>query len=291
MNVWGKVFAFLVVIAAIVASIFTAKLVQVRNSWTAKTFASKNKFNDLQPKVAALETQIDSLRSEIFRSKELWGNFWPAVQTGVNEDGSLQIGIGSDAGVRPNLLLHGFELQADGTSIYRGSFLPTDVQNATTTLKANWRVNPNEAKTWQTGVWRWRNLVPPGYQENFDKQLTAILKLEETLNDRLRTLKGQKDLLAEANNKLKLREAELIGGEELPKAESIDPEHRDGLVPAIVDAEEDRNKTLLILDELRRSVRSVQEDIEKLQSENIELTGKLPQPGSKLPTTETTQRK
>lgn len=291
MNVWGKVFAFLVVVAALIASVFTAKLVQVRNSWTAKTLASKNKFNDLQPKVAALESQIDSLRAEIFRSKELWGNFWPTVQTGVKEDGSLEVGIGSDAGVRPNLLLHGFEILPDGTSVYRGSFLPADIQNASTSLKPNWRPNPNEVKTWQSGVWRWRNLVPPGYQENFDKQLTAMLRLEETLNDRIRTLKGQKELQAEANSKLKLREAELVGGDELAKGESVDTEHKEGLVTAITAEEEDRNQTLLKLDELRRKIRSVQSDIESLQTENLELTNRLPQPGSKSGMTETTQRK
>ena len=64
MHTLGKVFAFLVVLAAIAASIFTAKLVQVRNSWTAKSLASKNKFNEAKPKIEALEAQIDSLKNE-----------------------------------------------------------------------------------------------------------------------------------------------------------------------------------------------------------------------------------
>ena len=55
MHTSGKVLAFLVVLLAITASVLTAKLVQVRNSWTAKSVASKNKFNDLNPKVAAME--------------------------------------------------------------------------------------------------------------------------------------------------------------------------------------------------------------------------------------------
>ena len=290
MNVWGKVLAFLVVISAILASIFTAKLVQVRNSWTAKSVASKNKFHDLQPKIAALETQIDSLKNEIFRSKDLWGNFWPVVQTGVNPaDGTVKVNIGSDVGIRPNLMLYGFEINPDGTSIYRGSFLPVDIQNAESTLKPNWRVSANEARTWTAGNWRWRNLVPPGYQENFDKQLTAVLKLEETLNDRQRTLKGQQDLLNEANAKLKLREAELVGGEGLAQGKTVDPEYREGLVAATAQAEEERNQTLLKLDVLRRTVREVQEEIERLLGENVELTNRLPQPGTKREITPTSQ--
>ena len=285
MHTSGKVLAFLVVLLAITASVLTAKLVQVRNSWTAKSVASKNKFNDLAPKVAALQTQIDSLNAEIFRSRELWGSFFFPVQTEVvnQADGSVRVGVGSDNGVRDKFLMHGFEIAADGTSIYRGSFLPVDIQNNTATMKPNWRANPEDVKTWQTGNWRWRNLVPPGYTENFDKQLTTILKHEETLNDRVRTLKGQVRLLAEANAKLKLREAELVGGDELPKIDSVDPEFRDGLVAAMSAAEEDRNQTLLTIDKLRREVRSVQADIEQMLNNNIELTKRLPQPGTTNP--------
>jgi len=284
MHTSGKVLAFLVVLVALAASVFTAKLVQVRNSWTAKSVASKNKFIELAPKVAALEAQIDSLKNELFRSRELWGILPITSQTDVAKpDGTVQVGFGSDAGLRDKLLMHGFEISQDGTSIYRGSFLPVEIQNAGATLKPNWRATPEEVGTWQAGNWRWRNLVPPGYSENFDKQLTSILKLEETYNDRVRTLNGQKKLLEEAKAKLKLREAELVGGEELPKTESVDPEFRDGLVAATAAAEEDRNNTLLAIDELRRNVRSVQADIEQILSDNIELTKRLPQAGAKSP--------
>jgi len=285
MHTLGKVFAFLVVLAAIAASIFTAKLVQVRNSWTAKSLASKNKFNEAKPKIEALEAQIDSLKNETFRSRDLWGAFWPVVATNViSPDGAVQVGVGSDLGMRDKLLLHGFELTPEGTSIYRGSFLPVEIQNAAAVLKPDWRATPAEVATWKSGNWRWRNLVPPGYEENFDKQLTTILKLEETLSDRVRTLKGEENLLAEAKAKLKLREAELIGGEELAdKADNqrLEPEFREGLVAAMTQAEEDRNQTLVKIDELRRKVRSVKSDIDRMLIENTELTSRLPQPGPK----------
>ena len=285
MHTSGKVLAFLVVLLAITASVLTAKLVQVRNSWTAKSVASKNKFNDISPKIVALQAQIDSLNNELFRSRELWGSFFFPVQTEVlnPNDGTVRVGVGSDNGVRDKFLMHGFETAEDGTSIYRGSFLPVDIQNNTASLKPNWRANPEEIRTWKPGNWRWRNLVPPGYVDNFDKQLTTILKHEETLSDRVRTLKGQVKLLAEANAKLKLREAELVGGAELPKTESVNPEFRDGLVAAMAAAEEDRNQTLLTIDKLRRDVRSVQADIEQMLSDNIELTIRLPQPGAANP--------
>ena len=285
MHTSGKVLAFLVVLLAVTASVLTAKLVQVRNSWTAKSVASKNKFIDLSPKVAALQAQIDSLNAELFRSRDLWGILPLTAQTAVlnPNDGTVQVGFGSDAGLRDKLQMHGFEIDANGASIYRGSFLPVEIQNIGATLKPNWRATPEEIRTWQPGNWRWRNMVPPGYVENFDKQLTAILKMEETLADRVRTLNGQVKLLAEANAKLKLREAELVGGDILPKTESVDPEFRDGLVAALAATEEDRNQTLLTIDKLRRDVRSVQADIEQMLRDNIELTNRLPQPGTKNP--------
>ena len=278
MNIWGKVLAFLVVIAAIFASIFSAKLVQVRNSWTKKSITSKNKFDELKPKIESVESQLRTLNSELLLAREFWGTFLPDVQTAVKNpaDGSVEVNIGFDKGVRNNLLMYGFEIAEDGTSTYRGSFLAADVQNDRALMKPNWRATPAEVKAWKPGNWRWRNQLPPGYTENFDKQLTAILKLEETRNDRLRTLEGQKKLLADADRKLKQREAELIGGEELPKSESLAPEFRDGLVAAIAQADEERNQTLLNLDKLRREVRSVQADIERLLQENQDLADRLP---------------
>ena len=294
MNVWGKVFAFLVVIAAVIASVFTAKLVQVRNSYTAKSLASKNKYEDLKPKIAALEAQIESLQNETFRSQQLW-QLWPvfvpSLQTLVNPaDGSVQINFGPNVAIRENLLLHGFEITGEGTSIYRGSFIPVDIQNAGATLKPDWRVDPNDVRTWQSGNWRWRNVIPPGYGENFDKQLTAILKLEETLNDRLRTLARQKEVLADAKAKLKLRESELVGGEELAKGGiTVSAEYRDGLVAAVAQEVEERNQTLVKLDELRRKELAVQGDIDRLLQENVELTDRLPQPTSKAQLTQSTK--
>ncbi|RLS82497.1 MAG: hypothetical protein DWI02_01990 [Planctomycetota bacterium] len=280
MNIWGKVLAFLVVIAAIFASIFSAKLVQVRNSWTRKSITSKNKFDELKPKIETVESQIRALNSELFLAREFWGAFLADVQTAVKNpaDGSVEVNIGSDKGLQDHLLMHGFEIAEDGTSTYRGSFLPIKIENDRALMKPNWRATSAEVKTWKPGNWRWRNQLPPGYAENFDKQLTAILKLEETRDDRLRTLEGQKKLRADADRKLKQREAELIGGEELPKSESIAPEFRDGLVAAMAQVEEERNQTLLNLDKLRRQVRSVQGDIERLLQENQDLADRLPKP-------------
>lgn len=280
MHTLGKVLAGLVVAAAIAASLLTAKLIQVRNSWTLKATTAKNKFIELQPKIDALQAKIDSIRAEIFRSQELWGAALNNVPTQVANpaDGTVQLGIGTDLGIRPNMLLHGFQMTGEGGDIYRGSFLVTEVQPNGSLLKPNFRVTPDDVKTWpaQPSPWRWRNALPSGYQETFDRQLMSILKDEETLRARAMTLADQKELMNKATAALKQREAELVGGEGLATAESVGVEFREGLVAAIEQIEEDRNRILLKVDELRRTVRKVNGDIERLKSANVESMDRLP---------------
>jgi hypothetical protein len=250
----------------------------VRNSWTAKVVASKNKFATTQPEIEKTEAKIQSLKAELFRSQDLWGIYWNGVQTDIRDqnEGILLVNFGASSGVRQDLALHGFEIAADGSSIYRGSFSPIEVRDTSATMKPNWRATPEDVGTWQPGLWRWRNTIPAGYQENFDRQLLANLKLEETLGDRRLTLAGQKQLFELANEGLKLREAELLGGEILGKAESVEPEFREGLVSAVEQEEEARNQKLQKVDELRRKVRKVQTEILQLQADNAALVKRLP---------------
>lgn len=279
MHVLGKILAFGVVIAAAVAGVFTAKLVAVRNSWTVKVAQSKDKYAKTTAEIEKLEARIDNLTGEYSRSQDLWGFAWNNVPTNIANpaDGSVLVNIGANLGIRQDMALHGFEIQADGSSIYRGSFTPTEVRDVNATLRPNWRISADDVKTWQQGNWRWRNALPSGYQENFDRQLLAVLKLEETLADRRLTLNGQKDLLEKANLALKSREAELLGGEALEGTDNAEQEFREGLVAAVEQAEEDRNKTLKEVDSLRRQVRTTQAEIERLQAENADLVQRLPQ--------------
>ena len=282
MHVLGKVLAIFVLFAAGAAAVLTSKLVVVRNSWTAKAATYKARYNTtLRPQVDELETKIDRLKNDLSRAKDLWGKSWNGVRTDLGNaaDGSLNLNIGLESELHQGLVLHGFELDADGKSIYRGSFLVTEVANGNSVVKPNWRITPDEVSKWQMGNWRWRNTIPSGYQENFDRHLSTILRYEETLADRRQTLASQGVLLNQANDGLKLREAELVGGDMLAQATSVDPEYREGLVSAVEQTEEERNKSLRQIDELRRKVRAVQADIDRLNAENSDLVQRLPEPG------------
>lgn len=283
MHVMGKVGVWLVVIAAAASTVLTARLVQVRNSYTKKSVGFQTTYHALQPKIAELTEQLSRLEAELFRSRELWGQHLNDVTTTVQRpaEGVLAIDRGSNHGLREKMTLYGFEMRPEGGSVYRGDFTVITIRDVMAQVQPNWRVRADDVQTWQqNGKWRWRNLVPPGIQPNFDQQILAIAKAEDTLADRNKKLATEVALEKSANDQLSLREAELVGGEQLPDDPALGVEFREGLVAAVEETEETRNQVLFKVDELRRRLRVVQSNVERLKVENVELTRKLPQPAT-----------
>lgn len=279
MHIMGKVGVWLVVIAAAASTVLTAKFIQVRNSWTKKNVTLQNTYRTLQPKIADLNEQLARLEGDLYRSKELWGGYWNDVPTAVRpQDGAVVVDRGTDQGLRDGMTLYGFEILPDGTSIYRGDFKVVTARQVQTQLQPNWRVRPEDVSTWQpNGKWRWRNLVPPGGQPNYDVQVLSIAKADDTLTDRKKKLATEVALEKQAEAQKNLRDAELVGGDQLPKDPALDVEFREGLVAALEQVEEERNQVLRKVDELRRRLRATQQSVDRLQAENLELSQKLPQ--------------
>ena len=280
MHVMGKVAVWLVVLAAAASTILTAKLIQVRNSWTKKATDYQTQYEKLQPKIAEQTEQVARLQADYFRARDLWGVYWKDVPTQIRQpaQGILVIDIGMNHGVRPKDYLYGFEVMPDGTSVYRGDFTVDVAQDVQSQLVPNWVVRPDDVETWQQGNWRWRNMIPPGNQPVFDRLTQAIAREYDALADRQARLKAETELEMQAIAQLKQREAELIGGDQLSKDPESSIEYREGLVAAVEETEETRNQVLRKVDELRRRLRSVQHDVDERQAQNLELTRKLPQP-------------
>lgn len=277
----GKVCAWLLVPLVLLAMVFTAKLVKVRNSWTAKIEQSKKAYNDVAPKVVEAETLLNQAQGDAHRASVIWGRYSIAPTTVQNPaTGTLQVALGSQVGIQPNQWLHGFEVKPDGSSIYRGDFVAATVRENESLMQPNWRVRPGDTAGWQPGNWRWRVMLPSAYPNRFEDIEQNLVRRDERLAARQQTLETQQKLIAEANEQLKLREAELVGGPELPKEETLDPEFRDGLVATLEVLEEERNSELVRIDRLRRSVRELNRQIQAVQSQNRELVEKLPQPAS-----------
>lgn len=279
MHIMGKVGVWLVVIAAAASTVLTAKFIQVRNSWTKKNVALQNTYRTLQPKIADLNEQLTHLEGDLYRAKELWGLYWNDVPTAVRpQDGVVAIDRGTDQGLRDGMTLYGFEVLPDGSSIYRGDFKVVTARQVQSQLQPNWRVRPEDVSTWQpNGKWRWRNLVPPGAQPNYDVQVLSIAKADDTLTDRKKKLATEVALEKQVEAQKNLRDAELVGGDQLPKDPALSVEFREGLVAALEQVEEERNQVLRKVDDLRRRLRATQQKVDRLQAENLELSQKLPQ--------------
>jgi hypothetical protein len=288
MNVWGKVLAFLVILAAAGSTYLTAKVIQVRNSWTKKSQAFVGNYQTADKQFNDLQAQFLKLRSTYETALRDWGGTMAADTQFANQaEGRLAIVAGTGQGLSEKQTLHGFELQPDGSSIYRGPFVISTAQADRSGLAPTWRVRPQDVAGWKAGQWRWRGFIPSAYTDRFDDQAVAFAKGDETLGDRRAAIAIQDRLIAESQRQLKLRVAELVGGEELPQDESLTAEFREGLVKPIEETEDHRNAVLLEIAELRQQVRSARDAVERLQAENLELTQRLPQPA----TTESVSRR
>lgn len=280
MNIWGKVLAWLVVFAGLGASYCTAKLIQVRNSWTAKLTKATKQYEDLAPKVAEARAELERQQEELHRSTTFWGPFSDMVPTAVADPagGKLQINIGKNVGLKEGQWLYGFELQPDGSSVYRGDFNVETALDAQSLMRPNFRVRPDEIATWKAGNWRWRTTIPATTTKLFDDMELALVRADELLAARRATLQVQEKLIAEAKEQRDLRVAELVGGDQLPQDEQLSTEFRKGLVEAVEESEELRNGLLIEVDRLRRELLVLQQDVDRLRAENVQSVGKLPQP-------------
>ena len=286
----GKVSAWLLALLLIPGAIvFTSKFITVRNSWISKSEKLKDEAAKLTAQIQENEATVERLQYELHRANQLWGKSYPAtggapVRTTIQNptEGTLAVSLGakSDPPIHQGQWLYGFELLGDGSAVYRGMFVAETVRDGESLLLPNWRMRPGDTQGWQNGNWRWRIQLPSAYPNRFDELEQTLVRQDELLGDRLQTLAVQETLIAAAKEQLKLREAELVGGAELPQNPALAPEFRLGLISALEEAEESRNAELVAIDQLRRSVRLLHRQIEERVSGNRDLAGQLPQPST-----------
>ncbi len=279
----GKVFAWLLVPLMLAAMVLSAKLVKVRNGWAARIIKQKAEYGKLAEDLRAKQLEADRAFGDWHRATQFWGPFAEAATNVQNPAaGTLTVALGTTHTLRQNQRLYGFEILADGSAVYRGDFVAQVVREGESSLAPIWRVRPGDTVGWQGGKWRWRLHLPASYPTRFDELTQALLLQDELAADRQKTLADQETLIEAAQTQLKFREAELVGGPELPQEEALEQEFREGLVAALEAVEEERNAQLVAIDRLRRSVRNLRSRIEATQAENRELAGKLPQPAAEI---------
>jgi len=276
MHVLGKVGVWLVVIAAMAATWLTGTFINRRDGLTKKYVAARDEVRKLKPQLIEKQAELNAKEAERFRALELWGTSEGPVQTQVQPNGVVVVDLGTAQKISEGMIIYGFEIQADNSAIYRGDFLVLAARDNQSQLQPNWVARPEDVATWKAGMWRWRSQIPAGFQSNYDQQIHLINAGAVALADRRRSASIQDDLLSQARSQLEMREAELVGGDQLTKDEALDIEFREGLVAAIEQTEESRNQVLTKVDELRRQLRTVQSEVDRIKQQNVELSKKLP---------------
>ena len=183
MHMLGKILAFLVVFVAIAASLLTAKLIHVRNSWTAKTLVAKNKFADLQPKSrCGWKPRLTGLRNEIFFARSDFGApliFQRCRQPFKPDDGRCAALVsGLTGGFGPVCCFTGFARNRRREMAPRSIaavFWLAESQNNSSSSKAKLsRLSPDDVKNMAVGVLTGGGGIPyrPGFRGNIRQAVT-----------------------------------------------------------------------------------------------------------------------
>lgn len=283
----GVVFAWLVVLAAIVAVPLTAKVLAVRSSWLQAVEKNSAQIAKNEAEIKAKSEESADLRKRLTRVMLGWDRYWDAAVTVSNQQtGEIQVAIGSNNGLgstqnaeeaKPVVFAFQAAPGQPGGVAYVGAFRVTALEANRALLQKVTPPEAGEAAKWQNGTWRLRALVPPNY-------ITTLRTLRDQLVERKQQLERKQDriedlnrLLASAQKRLDARVSELIGSDNAPQEENLPVELRKGLVAGLEEEEQERNEEFQETDQLRRDLLKVYQEQQKLIEDVSKLARQLPQ--------------
>ena len=283
MHILGKIFAWLIVLLAVAASVLTAGMLQVRNSWSKKVADLRVEAETNETQVSEKELRLRQLDQELARVMLGWNEYWSDVQVDVldQQAGSIRAAVGSDRGIKQGQMLYVFQPNAAGDGqVFVGPFVVESARQDQAGLRPAWRFRPGEPESWKYGSgWRLRVAVPTAALSSFRDLEIAFTSSDEALDAKQRYLAAQEELKRIAQEHLNFRIGELHSNEELRAKQGELPDHVvDGLVVALEKEEEARNAVLVQVDTLRRQLKIAVEEYERLRSENERLAQQLGSP-------------
>ena len=296
----GKILIWVIVVVILFGAIpLSVKMVGVQTSWTRQVAEVHTSNEQLADELAEKELTLQKLNSELAQVKLGMERYWngPPVQVLDNTQGIFAAGVGTQHGLRIATtetptgvqqvppLLYLFRPTPEGGFLYVGEFevIPEALADNTCRMKATWKLRPEEVQQFngfraqQQVAWRIRTQIPAAAKLRFDELYNRAHKNERELQSKERNIRRQRQLKALADEELIVRRGELLGN---PNATPVAgrPEFSVGLVQAIEDEEELRNALQLDVDLLRRDIRNTSNERDRLNQDNIRLTGELPQP-------------
>ena len=277
MKKFGIWLVILVMLLALAGTPLASRLVQVRGSWQKKTAEAKVKVLELRKKSDEAEKEVEFRKGELQATIHGWERSWVAPQVVAGrQPGMLAVSLGTNVGFAPAgaviPIVYAFQPSADGAGMsYVGAFKISAAQEAQAALTPNWRLRPDEDKTWRYGPnWRFRSNIPLQHRVQFSNYEKTMLIKDESVAQQERNLEYQKNAKAKAEEQLELRKKELNGDPALVN-QNLDKYLKEGYHKTVGDLEGDRNLTQGEVDDLRRLIKRTRDEIERLTKENERL--------------------
>jgi hypothetical protein len=273
MHITGKILAWMMLIAAIVALGLAAKLVDTRGRWMKDLQAIKKQNEQTADQLAAARLQRDQARENLEREMLRWNRIWTNVDGSFSPQ-SLLISKGSAVGIPASTTLYAFQLAGDGTPQYVGAFQTVTVQANQADLKPAFRIRQEDVPKWNGQNWRFRTTIPSSFASRVSDLESELVVADELLAKQRSNLEVQTQLVDTSRDQRDERLAELLGARKAGAGV--------GLVAEISQADDARNSSLAEVDSLRRSISAARERVQQLIRENNDLARTLPgEPTSK----------
>ena len=268
MHIVGKILIGVLALSAAFGFIIAARLVNTRGAWMKQIQDAKANDDKSAQSLADARQAFDESRAELEREMLRWDRYFSPVKGAFDSTtNAIVANAGKTLGIQPNTELYAFQLENNGSSLYVGSFNAAEVLATESGLKATFPVRAQDAANWNGQAYRLRTLIPSAFLSQFVDLQAKLVTQDELLKKQEKNLATQGELAAAANDQRDTRVAELLGGGQ---------DKGTGLVTEINQADDQRNASLIRVDELRRKISEAKAHVNSLIQENNTLAASLP---------------
>ncbi|HEV7998342.1 MAG TPA: hypothetical protein VGP63_00590 [Planctomycetaceae bacterium] len=267
MHIVGKILIGLLAFMAAVGFVFGAKLVNARGEWMKQLQAAKANDEKSAQKLVEARQAFEESRADLEREMLRWDRYFSPVKGTFDPTTNMILAnAGKTFGMQPNTELYAFQLD-NGGSTYVGSFNVADVTANESGLKATFPVRAQDVASWNGQSFRLRTVIPSAFLSQFADLQAKLVSNDEVLKKQEKNLTTQGELATAAQEQRNTRVAELLGAGAGKAA---------GLVAEINQADDERNASLMRVDDLRRKINEAKAHVNILIQDNNNLATALP---------------
>jgi|GEM_PF-4645834 len=244
MNIFGKILVWVVVVIAGADFVLSARLLQIKNSWSKAVENLDRENKDSEEKLVKNRKELENAEVQYARAVAGWDTFWSGIAARKNPaDNTLIVGLGQKHGMgiqRP--VLNAFRLNGDGSSTWVGRFRvdPNQINLDTCTLIPTWNLRKGETDKWtDDNKWRFRASIPTTYPSDLLSLYSDLELADDKISNETILLAGKKMHLDAAKRERDGYDAKLLGDANTGKK---------GLIVELKQSESQRNAVLKKLD-------------------------------------------